>query len=60
VVSLSAGQPISSVAYPVVGAENRWRMIVDVPHKSGETTDLRAYLKRKDAALTETLLYQFL
>jgi len=35
-------------------------MIVDVPHKQGETTDLRAYLKRGDTALTETLLYQFL
>ena len=59
-VSLSAGKPISTAAYPVVGAANRWRMIVDVPHKQGETTDLRAYLKRGDTALTETLLYQFL
>jgi glucans biosynthesis protein len=59
-ISLSAGKPISTAAYPVVGATNRWRMIVDVPHKSGQTTDLRAYLKRGDTALTETLLYQFL
>jgi len=60
VVSLSRATPISSVAYPVVGTRNRWRLIVDVPHKSGETNDLRAYLRRGDAALTETLLYQFL
>jgi glucans biosynthesis protein len=60
VVSLSGAKPISIAAYPVVGIPNRWRLIIDVPHKSGETKDLRAYLRRGDTALTETLLYQFL
>ena len=60
IVSLSSGKPLSVAAYPVVGAAARWRLIVDVPHKSGETSDLRAYLKRGEAALTETFLYQFL
>ena len=60
VVSLSGAKPISIAAYPVVGMVNRWRLIVDVPHKSGETSDLRAYLRRGSTALTETLLYQFL
>lgn len=60
VVTLSSGKPISSVAYPVVGTAARWRMIVDISHRHGETTDLRAYLRRGDAALSETLLYQFL
>jgi len=60
VVSLSGAKPISSVAYPVVGTQNRWRLIADIPHKSGETSDLRAYLRRSGTALTETLLYQFL
>lgn len=60
VVSLSGAKPISSVAYPVVGTASRWRLIVDVPQKHGETRDLRAYLRRDGAALTETLLYQFL
>ena len=59
-VSVSGAKPISSVAYPVVGTSNRWRLIVDVPHKNGETKDLRAYLRRGGTALTETLLYQFL
>ncbi len=58
-VSLSTGKPISVAAYPVVGAAARWRMIVDVPHKSDETIDLRGYLRRNGTALTETLLYQF-
>jgi len=44
----------------VTVAQNRWRLIVDVPHKSGETSNLRAYLRHGDTALTETLLYQFL
>jgi glucans biosynthesis protein len=60
VVSLSGAKPISSVAYPVVGTQNRWRLIVDIPYKSGETRDLRAYLRRGGTALAETLLYQFL
>jgi glucans biosynthesis protein len=60
IVSLSAGKPLSAVAYPVVGLANRWRMIVDLPHRGGETTDMRAYLRRGDTALSETLLYQFL
>ena len=60
VASLSGGKPISTAAYPVVGTASRWRLIVDVPQKRGETIDLRAYLRRGSTALTETLLYQFL
>ncbi len=59
VVSLSSGKPLSIAAYPVVGTTARWRLIVDVPYKGGETSDLRAYLRHKGSALTETLLYQF-
>jgi glucans biosynthesis protein len=58
-VALSSGVPISVSAYPVAGVADRWRMIVDIPYKSGETRDLRAYLRRGGGALTETLLYQF-
>jgi glucans biosynthesis protein len=59
-VTLHPGKPISVTAYPVVGATGRWRMIVDVARPGGEVIDLRACLRRGDAALTETLLYQFL
>jgi len=58
-VVLSRGTPISVAAYPVVGAPGRWRMVVDVPRRGDEPLDLRAFLHRGDAALTETLLYQF-
>jgi glucans biosynthesis protein len=59
-VSLSRGKPISVAAYPVVGAPGRWRLIVDIAQPGDEPVDLRACLRRGDAALTETLLYQFL
>jgi glucans biosynthesis protein len=59
-VSLDRGKPISAVAYPVVGAAARWRLIVDIAHPGGEPVNLRACLRHGGAALTETLLYQFL
>jgi glucans biosynthesis protein len=59
-VSLNHGQPLSVAAYPVVGAPRRWRMIVDIARQDDAVIDLRACLRRNGAALTETLLYQFL
>jgi glucans biosynthesis protein len=59
-VSLNSGKPISVAAYPVVGATARWRLIVDIAHPGGEPVNLRACLRNGKAALTETLLYQFL
>jgi glucans biosynthesis protein len=59
-VSLNHGKPLSIAAYPVVGAAARWRMIVDIARQGDEVVDLRACLRRGGAALTETLLYQFL
>jgi glucans biosynthesis protein len=59
-VTLNHGKPLSVAAYPVVGMPGRWRMIVDIARASGEVIDLRACLRRGGAALTETLLYQFL
>ena len=57
-VGLSRGEPLHMVAYPVAGT-GRWRLIVDVRSPGGIPLDLRAYLSRKSAALSETLLYQF-
>jgi glucans biosynthesis protein len=58
VVSVTHGRLLSAVAYPVVGVPERWRLIVDVAHVDGRPADLRAYLKHKTDALSETLLYQ--
>ena len=60
VVSLSRGTPLSVVAYPVVGREDCWRMIVDVNQPGDIPLELRAFLRFGNRALTETLLYQFL
>jgi glucans biosynthesis protein len=58
VVSLSRGAAIDAAAYPVVGLRGVWRLMFDVNAPPGEVLDLRAYLKRGPAALTETWLSQ--
>lgn len=58
-VTLTTGTPLALSTYPVVGVEGRWRMIVDIQQKTGQTIDLRAFLQRGTAAMTETLLYRF-
>ncbi|MEI4470479.1 glucan biosynthesis protein [Frigidibacter sp. MR17.24] len=44
-------------ALPVVGTD-RWRLIFDISAEAVETADIRAYLSRDGAALTETWLGQ--
>ena len=56
-VSTNAGKLLASHAYPVVGAVDRWRLIVDLAKDSRGPGSLRAYLKRGTDALSETLLY---
>ena len=57
VVSVNNGTILATYVYPVVGVSSRWRLIVDIAHQDGRPSDLRAYLRRGDDALTETLLY---
>ncbi|SNT08788.1 glucans biosynthesis protein [Sphingomonas laterariae] len=57
VVSATGGKVIATYAYPVVGVDERWRLIVDVAQPDAGASDLRAYLKRGRDALSETLLY---
>jgi glucans biosynthesis protein len=57
-VSTSAGQAIDVAAYPVVGAQNRWRLMFDVEAPPRTTLDLRAVLRRAGVPLTETWIYQ--
>jgi len=57
VVTASGGRQIDQVAaYPVVGT-TLWRVLFDVSVDQG-STDVRAYLRRGDTALSETWLYQ--
>jgi glucans biosynthesis protein len=56
VVTASHGQAIGAAAYPIVG-QSAWRLMFDVDLPAGATVDLRAYLRRGGAALTETWMY---
>ena len=58
VVGVDRGKVISADAYPVVGATNRWRLIVDSSAEK-QPVNLRATLEIGDKAVTETLIHQF-
>ncbi|MBV9843393.1 MAG: glucan biosynthesis protein [Sphingomonadaceae bacterium] len=58
VVNITHGRVLSAAAYPVAGASNCWRLMVDVALDGPGPVELRAFLRRGTGALTETLLYQ--
>jgi glucans biosynthesis protein len=57
VAQSSRGQIEEVVCYPVVGTQT-WRLMFDIAVTSGPPIDLRAFLKRGAAALTETWIGQ--
>lgn len=57
-VEVGRGQLIMARAYPVQGSAGLWRLVADVKLATGELTDIRAKLKRGEAYLGETLVYQ--
>jgi periplasmic glucans biosynthesis protein len=58
-VTATRGRLLAHHAYPVVGHDGRWRLVMDIARDGGEPVDVRAYLSLADGALTETLLYPF-
>ena len=58
VVSCSRGVISGVATYPVVDQHYRWRAMFDLKEEGIEPIDLRAYLRKGDAALTETWIYQ--
>jgi glucans biosynthesis protein len=57
VVTASGGAAIDQIAvYPVVGTD-LWRLVFEVKVPDTAPTDIRAYLRRNGAALSETWLY---
>lgn len=58
VVTCSRGSISGIATYPVVGQRHRWRAMFDLKEQGAEPIDLRAYLRKGDAALTETWIYQ--
>jgi glucans biosynthesis protein len=59
VVTLSAGAAIDAVAYPVEG-QPAWRLMFDVAAPRVGSLDLRAFLRRRGDALTETWIHQIM
>jgi glucans biosynthesis protein len=56
VASLPADAIIAASAYPVVGVPARWRAMLDVQTGGLDQSEFRVFLKRGDAALSETVI----
>lgn len=59
IVTASRGEVSNIYNHPVVGQNQRWRAFLDIKADGVEPVDLRAFLRLKDDALTETWLYQY-
>lgn len=59
VVGSSRGTVTNDYSHPVVSQKNRWRALFDIEAVGKDPVDMRAFLRRKGDALTETWLYQF-
>lgn len=58
-IDVGGGRVLASAAYPVVGQANRWRVTADIaPAQAGKLADVRLFLKRGTASLSETVLAQ--
>jgi len=58
VVEVKNGKLLSAVAYPVAESRQHWRLLADIARDSGQTSDLRVFLRSKTTALSETVFYQ--
>lgn len=59
VVTASRGVVSNSYSHPVVDQRERWRSLFDIEATGTEPVDIRAYLRRKGAALSETWIAQY-
>lgn len=58
VVTPSRGTISNAYTHPVAGQRLRWRALFDLTVDGADPVDIRAYLRLKDRALTETWVYQ--
>lgn len=56
VTSLPSEAVLASSAYPVVGMKDRWRAVLDVRIDALTAPEFRIYLRRGQAALSETVI----
>ncbi|TPG43272.1 glucan biosynthesis protein D [Sphingomonas koreensis] len=57
-IGVTGGKLLNSAAYPVVGQPNRWRVTADIAAAPPGPANVRLFLKRSGAPLSETLLTQ--
>ena len=57
VVNIARGRIEAAVAYPIAGTKT-WRLMLDVTVLDSDSADVRAFLRRGGAALSETWSYQ--
>lgn len=60
VATATNGTVSHAYCHPVVDQRDRWRAIFDIVATGSEPVDMRAFLRLKDRALTETWIYQYL
>jgi glucans biosynthesis protein len=58
VIDVASGKALTNHAYPVIGQTNRWRVIADIAPAPPGPANIRLFLKRGDAPLSETVLTQ--
>ena len=59
VVTASRGIVSNAYSHPVVDQRERWRSLFDIEASGTEPVDMRAYLRRKGTALSETWIAQY-
>ena len=57
-LDVAGGRLIDNHAYPVIGQANRWRVVADIAVASPGPANIRLFLKRGTAPLSETVLTQ--
>ncbi|MGN6270801.1 MAG: glucan biosynthesis protein [Sphingomonas sp.] len=58
VIDVSGGKLLTNHAYPVIGQANRWRVMADIAAVPPGPANIRLFLKRGNATLSETVLTQ--
>lgn len=57
-IDVSGGKLLSNHAYPVIGQAKRWRVMADIAPQPPGPANIRLFLKRGSATLSETVLTQ--
>jgi glucans biosynthesis protein len=59
IVEVTHGRLIEAHFRPIVGSGGKWRLTADIAQSDAPTSDIRVLIRVGDAAISETVLYQF-